>query len=254
MTGPAMTGETYVPVHRRILVGGSWHEEALKMPMTDPLSNAADREARNEYLSIIDEAWEVCCHAVESARESYEQMLETGRAGLEVALFESTQSHGKAVDDAWAAYKDVVAKASLATRRNVVVEARATYNERAASLRASYETAKDSAQQDYAKVVQDARSAFESALESEFAGLREAVRVAGKHIDPGDAGPVDYLGLAGAIAAQAAGSVGSDQPDGSVDASPPASLGAMDLDDGLETGVHAIDEEDDVILEGLNPE
>lgn len=226
------------------------------MPITDPLSNAADREARNEYLSIIDESWEVCCHAIESARESYEQALEAGRAALEAALFDSAQSHGKAVDEAWGDYKEVVAKASLATRRNVVVEARATYNERAASLRATYESAKDAAQKAYARVVQDARAAFESSIESEFAGLREAVRVAGKQIEPGDAGPVDYLGLAGAIAAQAAESAVSDQSVETMDAPPPPPppLAANEFGDGLDSAVHALDDDGDVILEGLNPE
>jgi len=48
-------------------------------------SGASDVEARNHYLSIIDDAWEVYREAVEGAWADYEEALKPVRDIYEVA-------------------------------------------------------------------------------------------------------------------------------------------------------------------------
>src|ERR1700683_3123863 len=102
------------------------------MPKDD--GRAADIEARNQYLGIIDDAWEVYREAVERAWEAYETALAPARGIFDSAQAAAEAAHGKSIDDAWAAYKESVANAPTTTRRDVVAQARAHYNETAARI------------------------------------------------------------------------------------------------------------------------
>ncbi|MGH9295872.1 MAG: hypothetical protein ACRD0B_11115, partial [Acidimicrobiales bacterium] len=75
MTGPSECAQ-----------GGAIRPEWAKRSgdmLTDPSAFAADREARNEYLIEIDEAWELCRDAVEGARTNYETELDSSRGVFE---------------------------------------------------------------------------------------------------------------------------------------------------------------------------
>src|SRR5271166_2966366 len=95
-------------------------------------SGASDLEARNHYLSIIDDAWEVYREAVEAAWSSYEEALKPVRDVYEQSQAAAEEAHGNAIDAAWADYKQAVANAPATMRRDIVAQARATYNEMAA--------------------------------------------------------------------------------------------------------------------------
>ena len=72
-------------------------------------SGASDLEARNHYLSIIDDAWEVYREAVEGAWAAYEEALKPVRDVYEEAQAAAEEAHGNAIDAAWADYKQAVA-------------------------------------------------------------------------------------------------------------------------------------------------
>ena len=74
-------------------------------------SGASDLEARNHYLSIIDDAWEIYREAVENAWAGYEEALKPVREVYERAQGTAEEAHGNAIDGAWADYKQAVANA-----------------------------------------------------------------------------------------------------------------------------------------------
>jgi predicted signal transduction protein with EAL and GGDEF domain len=92
------------------------------------------------------------------------------------ASAEST--HGQQIDEAWALYKQAVANAPSTMRRDIVAQARATYNETAAQVRKTYNENMAIARDDYLRNVNDARSAYRAAVDGELDAHREAVRQA----------------------------------------------------------------------------
>jgi Rrf2 family protein len=142
----------------------------------DADSRAADLEARNQYLGMVDDAWEVYREAVERAWNTYEKALEPPRAAYEAAQASAEESHGKAIDEAWGIYKAAVANAPSTMRRDIVAQARASYNEAAAQVRKQYNESMSIAREEYLHSVGDLRSAYRAAVEGELDAHREAVR------------------------------------------------------------------------------
>jgi hypothetical protein len=152
------------------------------MPMWDA-GQAVDREAHNEYLSSIDEAFGVCLQGVETARDVFESNLESARVALEVAQAQAAATHGRAIDAAWAGYKQQVASSASTARAREIAESRSRYLETSAEARRALEEAKVAARDTYSRSVHEARVAFEAAVESEFAAHRETLTAAGKYLE-----------------------------------------------------------------------
>lgn len=148
-----------------------WLAKGVKDVLTDPGSGAADREARNEYLIDIDEAWELFRDAVERARSSYDEALEAcGEAHVNQQA-EASAAHHHALDKAWAAYKQDVGD-RRADRR---AAARQTYNDAAALCRQHFEETMAAARDEYVRAVQATRLAYEAEFDHAFAVHREAI-------------------------------------------------------------------------------
>ena len=60
---------------------------------TDVGSHATDREARNNYLIDIDDAWENSREALDQARNACEDALEAGRAAYETQQESASTTH-----------------------------------------------------------------------------------------------------------------------------------------------------------------
>jgi hypothetical protein len=150
--------------------------------------NTADREARNDYLSNLDEVWESCREAVESARGEYEDALDLARMSFESEQAEAAAEYGHAIDEAWTAYKTQVAETPAIGRRDAIAEARATYNERAALIRESYESGAHGQHEEYLQASHDAKLEYEAAVESAFSGYREAITSVAEFV-PHSSGP-----------------------------------------------------------------
>jgi|HubBroStandDraft_1064217.scaffolds.fasta_scaffold30344_5 hypothetical protein len=144
-------------------------------------SSATDREARNEYLIDLDEAWEVCREDVEEARSSYETGLESTFAAHDRKQENASASHHQALDRAWTAYKQQVAGTLTITDR---AEARASYNGAAADIRHTYEETMTRDRASYVDAVHDACLAYEAALDQSFAKHREAIQKVRKFLKP----------------------------------------------------------------------
>jgi hypothetical protein len=148
--------------------------------LTDPGSGAADREARNEYLIDVDEAWELFRDGVERARSSYDETLEAcGEAHVKTQA-DVSATHNQALDRAWAAYKQDVGD-RRADRR---AAARATYNDAAARCRQEFDAAMAAARRDYVNCVQSARLGYEAEFDQAFALHRETIRSVPKFLEP----------------------------------------------------------------------
>jgi hypothetical protein len=164
----------------------------------DAGNGVADREARNEYLSDLDEAWEVCKDSVEKVRNSYEDALETARNDYDAAQTSASSAHRRSIDEAWATYKaEVSAPPTRAkTRHEVIGESREVYNRTVGRIRVSYDEAMSFASDDYARSLTDARQRYESAIDSAFAGHREATGRVRQFLEPVSVKPVDDAELA----------------------------------------------------------
>ncbi len=154
--------------------------------LTDPSAFAADREARNEYLIEIDEAWELCRDAVEGARTNYETELDSSRGVFEWERAQASSVHGEALDVAWAKYKSEVGVTSARSRREVMAEARASYDLAVAELRKAYEERIGIAREGYVHRVEDARTAYEAAVDEALGSHRAAVHGVDRYLEPGE--------------------------------------------------------------------
>jgi hypothetical protein len=213
-------------------VKGAWKEMEM---LTDSDRGAVDRAARNEYLIDIDETWEACREAVEGARSSYEEELELGRVIFEEQYGAAGSEHSSELDKAWASYKHAVSNAPSENRRQVISEARTTYNEAAAALRGNYEQAIAAAQAAYAEATEQVRSSYESTVDAALAAHREAIQSVRKFMEPAEDKGIDYAGLASEIAARA--SNGKTHDDGGGD---------------LENELDRIEAEAESVLSGLD--
>ncbi|MGD0082929.1 MAG: hypothetical protein ABSD78_06995 [Acidimicrobiales bacterium] len=179
--------------------------------LTDSDRNAADRAARNEYLIDIDEAWEACREAVEGARNSYEEALESGRVVFEEQQGAAATEHSAELDLAWASYKHKVGNTPSENRRKVISEARTTYNEAAAALRHTYDEAMSAARGAYAEATENVRLSYEATVDAALGAHREAIQSVRKFMEPSNERGIDYLGLASELAAR----VSNGQPEDS---------------------------------------
>jgi len=170
--------------------------------LTDSDRSAADREARNEYLIDIDEAWEACRDAVEGARKSYEEELDLGRLEFEERQGAAAAEHTTELDKAWDHYKQTVSNTPSENRRKVISEARVTYNEAAAGLRHNYAEAIDAARGAYAEATENVRLSYEATVDAALAAHREAVQSVRKFMEPTEERGIAYLGLASELAAR----------------------------------------------------
>jgi hypothetical protein len=141
-------------------------------------ARVADLEARNQYLGIIDDAWEIYREAAERAWDSYEKSLAPARATYGALQATTEDAHGRSIDEAWALYKEAVANAPSTMRRDIVAQARATYNETAAQVRKTYNESMGIARDEYLRTVHEARSTYRAAVDGELEAHREAVRSA----------------------------------------------------------------------------
>jgi hypothetical protein len=87
-------------------------------------------------------------------------------------------THGQMIDEAWAIYKEAVANAPSTMRRDIVAQARATYNETAAQVRKTYNENMAIARDSYLRSVNDARETYRAAVDGELDAHREAARQA----------------------------------------------------------------------------
>ncbi|MGH9296430.1 MAG: hypothetical protein ACRDZP_00465 [Acidimicrobiales bacterium] len=165
-------------------------------------ATASEREARNEYLSNIDETWEDCRQAVETARDAYEEALESSRVSYEAQDVSASCAHTESIDQAWATYKETVANTASANRRTVIADARAAYSAAAARVRASFVESKTSARDGYLRAQREARMNYEAAVEGALAAHRQAIQAVTDYLDSPDTHSVGYLELRDAIAAR----------------------------------------------------
>jgi hypothetical protein len=150
-----------------------------KLDMPDQAdARVADLEARNQYLGIIDDAWEIYREAAERAWDAYEKSLVPARASYEELQSSTEDAHGRSIDEAWALYKQAVATAPSTMRRDVVAQARVTYNETAAQVRKTYNESMAIGRDIYLQSVHEARSTYRAAVDGELEAHREAVRTA----------------------------------------------------------------------------
>jgi|GEM_PF-974580 len=152
------------------------------MPMWDA-GQAVDREAHNEYLSSIDEAFGMFLQGVETARDGFEGSLESARVALEVAQAQAAATHGRAIDAAWAGYKQQVASSAATARAREIAEARSRYLQTSAEARHTLDEARSAAREVYLRSVHEARLVFEAAVENEFAAHRDTLMAAGKYLE-----------------------------------------------------------------------
>ena len=108
----------------------------------------------------------------------YEEDLKPVRSVYEQAQATAEEAHGNAIDAAWADYKQAVANAPTTMRRDIVAQARATYNELAAQIRKTYNESMAIARDDYLRAVDDTRAAYRAAVDGELDSHRDAVRAA----------------------------------------------------------------------------
>ncbi len=94
----------------------------------DVEQNLMDHEARYEYLSQLDEAWELCRLDVEHARAGYETALEMGRLTYEEKMANANSEHRRVADEAWGAYRRDVQSSGSQNRREAIADARSKFN------------------------------------------------------------------------------------------------------------------------------
>ena len=116
--------------------------------------------------------------AAERAWDAYEQALVPARAGYEELQASTEDAHGRSIDEAWALYKQAVATAPSTMRRDIVAQARVTYNETATQVRKTYNESMAIARDLYLQTVHEACSAYRAAVDGELEAHREAVRTA----------------------------------------------------------------------------
>jgi hypothetical protein len=145
-----------------------------------------DHEARYEYLSQLDEAWEVCRCDVEMARAAYETALERSRAAYEERLAAAGADHGRRIDDAWATYRTDVQRSRPEDRREAIADARRAYAETVASIRGSYNDALAQVKDEHSTALRAARGTYEEAVEAAFGSHRDAVHLVHHYLEPGD--------------------------------------------------------------------
>lgn len=173
--------------------------------LTDPGSSIADHEARNEHLIDIDTAWELCRDEIDLARIAYEEALEASRSTYETKQATVAAAHHQALDGAWATYKQQVTDSPAVGRREAIVQARAKYNQAAATVRQTFDADMASAAEDYEHSLHEARSAYDSFVVQAIEAHREAMQGVQRFHetssdDADDA--VDHLAAAGAAAAR----------------------------------------------------
>ncbi len=178
-----------------------------------------DREDRNSYLSNLDEVWETCCAAVESARSMYEATLDSTRATYEKEEAASSVSYATAIDDAWTAYKaNIAGETPAVTRREAITAARAIYNDCATRIRLEHEEASASRRTEYLRVLHSARVDFETEVDNAMNEYRTAITGVGELFGA-------PLGASGDDAAGATSSGGDPAPAASSDADPTPAAG-----------------------------
>jgi hypothetical protein len=170
-------------------VGG--FREAVTMLTTDVSTRSAGYEARDTFVSDVDEAWETCRETVEAARRWYAETVGAGRYNFEQQQRSASATRRRSMDEAWATYKQEVASAPTVphARHNAVTAARATYNGAAAKIHAAYSSAVRDGREEYGWIVKDARSRYEAAAEAAFSEHRRALEESSRVVEAGsDAG------------------------------------------------------------------
>ncbi len=141
----------------------------------DPVSSAADHEARYESLMSMHEAWELCRSAVELAGLSLEERLESARSAYDEEQHRVSHSHRGALHSAWETYKEAISEPPSESRREAVAAARSAYTQAAAEVRATYDAAMEQAAVDYLDARRAARLAYDSAVEAALSVQRSAL-------------------------------------------------------------------------------
>ncbi|HET9092407.1 MAG TPA: hypothetical protein VFN50_08355 [Acidimicrobiales bacterium] len=141
----------------------------------DPVSSAADHEARYESLMSMHEAWELCRSAVELAGLSLEERLESARSAYDEEQRRVAHSHRGALHTAWEIYKEAISEPPSESRREAVAAARSTYTRAAAELRATYDAGMERAAADYLDARRAARTAYDSAVEEALSVQQSAL-------------------------------------------------------------------------------
>jgi hypothetical protein len=167
--------------------GGGGFGEAVTMLTTEVGTRGADYEARDTFVSDVDEAWETCRDAVESARRWYAETVGAGRHNFEQQQRSASSSRRRSMDAAWAVYKQEVASAPTVphARHDAVTAARAAYNASAAKIHAAYSSAVSEGREAYGRIVRDARSRYEAAAEAAFAEHRRALEEVSPAVESG---------------------------------------------------------------------
>jgi hypothetical protein len=161
--------------------------ELKEMTMSiDVEGDLMDHEARYEYLSQLDEAWELCRLDVEHARADYETALESGRATYEERLAAATSEHRRIADEAWAAYRHEVQSSGSGNRREAIAAARRKFNSTVASNRSTYNQTVSKVRDEYSSALATARSDYEHAVEDTFGHHRAAVQMVHHYLEPAE--------------------------------------------------------------------
>ncbi len=151
--------------------------------MTDVGSSALDREARNEYLCELDEAWELCKQDIEQVRSSYEEALDSARHAYDARLEEASVAHGEAISEAWTAYRNDVNAPTAGDRREVIAAARVRYQSTVTAIRKSYRKSTADARAGYATALRTARMSYEEAIDSAFGSHHEAIEMVHHYLE-----------------------------------------------------------------------
>jgi hypothetical protein len=151
--------------------------------LTEVGSSALDREARNEYLCELDEAWELCKQDIEQVRSSYEEALDSARHAYDARLEEASVAHGEAISEAWTNYRNEVNGSTAADRRELIAEARVRYQSTVTTIRKSYRKSTADARVGYAAALRTARMSYEEAIDSAYGSHREAIEMVHHYLE-----------------------------------------------------------------------
>jgi hypothetical protein len=151
--------------------------------LTEVGSSALDREARNEYLCELDEAWELCKQDIEQVRSSYEDALDSARHAYDARLEEASVAHGEAISEAWTAYRTEVNGSTAGDRREVIAEARVRYQSTVTAIRKSFRKSTADARAGYASALRTARLSYEEAIDSAFGSHHEAIEMVHHYLE-----------------------------------------------------------------------
>lgn len=123
-----------------------------------------------EYLGALDDAWQGCREAVESAQRAHQSRRD-----------DATERYHEALSRAWDVYQVTVGAPSVIRRRDGVAAARRTYNAGAAESQRVYEADLGAAAEDYLSALELVCARYEVAVDVAVSAAASAI--AGAHED-----------------------------------------------------------------------